>query len=826
MTDETSDRMLRAALRYAALGWYVFPLQTTGDVKEPHGMLGKPGGHNRASIDPDELRAWWKASPTSGIGLNLARSGLIAVDTDPRAGGNETIARLEKARGPLPSAIVSETGGGGDHRLFLAPPDLRSAPGRLGPPKGGVDLKYNGYIVLPPSLWAGKGPDGRFAPPSARYRWRTGCDPFGFALNLLGPIPAWTLSSGSETAPRIGPADDEDVFREDTPVVGLTTEEMQSHLALIPNTGDDELDYDDWTGVLAGIFHETGGSNEGRALALEFSQRSMKHLPEDFDKKWPSFNIEGKGRAPITFRFVLKLANDRKKIIEAVAVKDLETAIMEAADVGELKAAATRAKTIELDPLFRNVIMNQIRKRYKLITGDMLSITDARSLVRYEDPEVRELPSWLRGWVYCTLDDKFFRVGTNESITTRAFNAANNIHMLSRKELLEGRANPETQASDAALNRYQVPKVHGRMYLPGEESEFIFQGSRWLNTYTDVSVPPMPEALTSADRAAIRRVEEHFAMLIPDPGELRLVLSWFAYIVQTLKRPNWALCIQGPEGNGKSFIGAMMGAVLGSENVNVIFANTIQSSDFNSWAEGSLLNIIEEVKQHSQNRHLILDRLQVLVTNDVIEIHKKNVNPYNAVNTAALCLFTNHRDALPISAGDTRYFLTASRLQTKEEVQAFKTANPDYFSLLFDCVNDHAPALRHWLMSLTLAPGFNPLARAPHSIEHDHAVRLNTSDMYSVVQDILRAGADPALSRGLVDMTKLKDAITQAGEMVPYGRALSTVLTGLGYSHLGRFKVGGAYGHFWTARLDLFPQDEGSRAHAIRTIFADPLGGL
>ncbi len=139
--SETKDRMLRAALRYADLGWYVFPLRTDQDVKEPHPMLGETGGHNKASVDPETIKAWWRRSPSAGIGLNLAKSGLIAPDIDPRDGGYETMARLEAQHGPVRSEVVNMTGGGGEHRLFLAPRGLlpmaqgrgplRRQPGRL-----------------------------------------------------------------------------------------------------------------------------------------------------------------------------------------------------------------------------------------------------------------------------------------------------------------------------------------------------------------------------------------------------------------------------------------------------------------------------------------------------------------------------------------------------------------------------------------------------------------------------------------------------------------------------------------------------------------------
>ncbi len=638
-------------------------------------------------------------------------------------------------------------------------------------------------------------------------------------------IPAWCLHA-SETRVRTGEHDPDDVFRDVAQKMGFTIEEMTADLALLPNSGDEEFSYDDWVNVLAGIYHETDGSPEGRDLALEWSERSLKHDAEKFTKSWTSLNIDGKDKAPVTFRFAHKHAQEKRKTAEAATVKDLKQRIADTADVGALRAVAADVKRTDMDPLFRTDLTNAIRARYKAFTGDLLPVSQARDMVRYEAPNAKEIPEWLQPWVYCTQDDRFYRRRSFEAITARAFNGLNNVHMLSRQEKLEGRAMPETTASDAAQNRYEIPKVHGRMYLPGEDEIFTFQGSDWLNTFFSTSQPAVPETLTPADRAAIRLVDAHFDMLVPDPRERALVQSWLAYIVQELKRPNWAICMQGPEANGKSFIGSMMGAVLGSENVRIMFAQTIQESPFNSWAEGSLLNVIEEVKQHSQNRHTILDRLQVPISNNVVEIHKKNMSPYNAWNTAGYLLLTNHRDAIPIGAGDTRYFMTASRHQTPWAVEDFKTANPDYFNRLFDLLNSHAGALRHWLLNYPISPEFNPVSRAPKSQEHDHAVDLARSDSHDAIRDLIQVNGHPALSLVLLDATLLAEKLSEDGTPAPHPRAIHQTLLSLGFHSLGRFRVNGSEKRrFWSTTPEVFSRDVAYRQAQIVTKL-DPCQGL
>lgn len=63
---------------------------------------------------------------------------------------------------------------------------------------------------------------------------------------------------------------------------------LRSALAAIPNDGEQELGYDQWRNIIFGIHAETGGSDDGLALAHEFSMRSGKYDPEFLDNRvWP-----------------------------------------------------------------------------------------------------------------------------------------------------------------------------------------------------------------------------------------------------------------------------------------------------------------------------------------------------------------------------------------------------------------------------------------------------------------------------------------------------------------------------------------------------------
>jgi len=107
---------------------------------------------NDATTDPAMVSRWWALWPEANIGLNLKTAGLVVVDCDrhdPAVDGVENFKRLLEKLGlaDLKTACVM-TGGGGQHWYFRLPSAVQFK-GALGP---GIDIKANGYVILPPSV--------------------------------------------------------------------------------------------------------------------------------------------------------------------------------------------------------------------------------------------------------------------------------------------------------------------------------------------------------------------------------------------------------------------------------------------------------------------------------------------------------------------------------------------------------------------------------------------------------------------------------------------------------------------------------------------------
>jgi hypothetical protein len=129
------------AVSYAEKGWSVFPC----DPRSKRPLT--PHGHLDASREPAQLQAWWARWPRANIGAAIPDA-LLIIDIDPRNGGS--LVALEALTGPLPETltVLSGRGDGGHHLSFRRPPGgiVRTRLPR------GIDLKTNGYTIVPPSL--------------------------------------------------------------------------------------------------------------------------------------------------------------------------------------------------------------------------------------------------------------------------------------------------------------------------------------------------------------------------------------------------------------------------------------------------------------------------------------------------------------------------------------------------------------------------------------------------------------------------------------------------------------------------------------------------
>ncbi|MGW5006638.1 bifunctional DNA primase/polymerase [Streptomyces parvulus] len=160
-----SDDLMRVALAAAQRGWHVFPLRPGTKRPALHGESACPrtgpctGGHrkweDRATTDPDRIRAAWERAPFN-VGIATGPSGLLVVDldvpktnssTDAPCGAATFKALCERTGQAVPCTRTVRTASGGQHLYFTAPAAVRlhNTAGTLAPL---VDTRaWGGYVV-------------------------------------------------------------------------------------------------------------------------------------------------------------------------------------------------------------------------------------------------------------------------------------------------------------------------------------------------------------------------------------------------------------------------------------------------------------------------------------------------------------------------------------------------------------------------------------------------------------------------------------------------------------------------------------------------------
>lgn len=596
--------------------------------------------------------------------------------------------------------------------------------------------------------------------------------------------------------------DADNPFVEDTAPIIIGDDELRNRLLLIPHPED----YDEWIRIGMALYHQFDGEESGLKFWHDWAESADNYDAEALDRRWEGFAVDGKKRAPITARYIIRLSQEAVASTTAELTLKLHTAFLSAKDIGEWDKAKALAREAEIDGLARASLAQTAKERRDAITGTKTPLAEVKKAIAFLPKKTEKTPKWCTPWVYDTSDDRFYHTALKIATTQQGFNAMYDRSAMTKKDVLDGKASPSSTASALALNLFRIATVNGRRYAPGRDAIFHEADGTFANTYPEHEIPAKPEKVTPRDKRNIERVRRHIAHLLADEREQRMLLDWLAWVVQNPgKHANYAIVLQGVQGDGKTFFAEMMRAVMGVSNVTMLNAHILHS-DFTDWAEGQCLACIEEVRLiNDKNKYEITNRVKPFITNNIIEVHPKGKPIRNVRNTTSYLLFTNYRDALPIDDTDRRYLCLFSRWQRKDQIEAFLADNEDYYINLYASIEESPGALRQWLLQHEQAPEFNPLGNAPDTGARRFMIRQAKPEFIQQVDDILAENNVPELSHELLDVTFLCDYMLSIGLDFPPPKTLSAMLQRDGYDLLGRLRDGDAgLRTFWSKKSELF----------------------
>ena len=276
MNIQTESR-LDYALKYAQIGWPVLPLHWIAKQKC---SCGKPDcnsqgkhpltkhGVKDASLDINIISAWFLKYPLANIGIATGKvSGVLALDIDPRHGGDDSLDIIVKENGRVPDNVFAITGSKGKHYLFKYPEKNGRCSTNLW---RGIDTRGdNGYIVVEPSNHIS----------GDEYFWDAEANPLEGAR--LPDAPDWLLNRLSDNQnpkidePQAAQLKDREVKR------------IRKAFSYIP-AGD----RDQWYKVGMAL-HATNAGDQAFGLWCEWSEQSDKFNLKDQRRVWDSFKPTG-----------------------------------------------------------------------------------------------------------------------------------------------------------------------------------------------------------------------------------------------------------------------------------------------------------------------------------------------------------------------------------------------------------------------------------------------------------------------------------------------------------------------------------------------------
>ena len=600
-------------------------------------------------------------------------------------------------------------------------------------------------------------------------------------------------------------------------VENITLQDARAALKFI----DPDVSYPEWLEMAAALRHQFPLEEEDAAYELfdEWSATGTKYVSkEDTRAKWDSLRPNPRNRVPVTIRTLLQRAATAgwdSGQVKARCYKATRQWIIEHADEDGIQVLLTEGlRQIAATPLLtaseEEALLQEIgavARKVKMKIGlaslrrDLRRMKVAATAVKASKART---PDWAKGMCYVSRLNEFLRPSIYEQLSPEALDSVYGNQLLpTEDELKEGgdssicaRGKPTIRPRDFLLNIVNIPRAYDVIYDPRQFNDtFIVQeGKTFVNTYTRTHPEPDLLRMDEAGELFLR----HLHNLIAEDDYARILLDFLAYLVQHPgAKVRWAVLLQGAQGCGKTFLAEAMKAVLGRGHVAPIDNEAIRGQ-WNDWAYGHQLVVVEEVRVAGQNRHEIMNRLKPLISNDMICINQRFRDSRNVENSANYVLFTNHHDALALSSGDRRYFVLKSKLQTRQQVHAL---GPHYFEGLFAMLRDNAAGLRAWFEHYEISKDFCPDGHAPETVYLQQLVADTASDVQAALRETIEDSLHPLVRPDLVSSTILRQLIQEAGTPCA-PQQLARVLRDEGWARAGRFPLDDEARHYLWVRAD------------------------
>lgn len=193
--------------------------------------------------------------------------------------------------------------------------------------------------------------------------------------------------------------------------------------------------------------------------------------------------------------------------------------------------------------------------------------------------------------------------------------------------------------------------VRDTVFIPTGDMFVQMQGHSMWNLYAPSEINPVAEV----DINKIKPFIEHMEYMFPNKRDREVFWDWMAMTVQRPEiRIPWAPLIISSQGVGKGFIYYCLSKILGTHNCEQILPDRLESQ-FNSFMDGSVLILIDEMKHGS--RYNVADKLKSYISEQTIEINEKGRKEKTRQIFCNFLIFTNHDNSTFIEEDDRRFWV-------------------------------------------------------------------------------------------------------------------------------------------------------------------------
>ena len=618
-------------------------------------------------------------------------------------------------------------------------------------------------------------------------------NPDGDAFQLFDII-ADADSSLAEAPP--GPADGQlgelEYLR--APLEGVTLKDAEEALGVL----DPDMGMQQWIEVGAALKHQFD-SKEAYQLWDAWSSKGKKYVDAEETKyRWDTLKAQPLDRTPVTIRSLFKSAQARGWTNPTLAKTQ------HASCLAWIKSPARSAEEL-LDQGAKRIAkigptMGQLEKKTLMVAlKDTLGARDvplplpdikrAVHQLELEAARTTGIPPWAKGLCYVTALNVFYRPMTDRRFAPEVLDLMYTLPQIGEDKPMQPRHYLTQIAS--------CPQVENLLYDPskGEKRFFSVDNVPYVNTYRPSYAAP---DLARADEAG-EVLWQHICHLVAEEEYRKLLVDVLAYPVQHPgKKIRWATLLQSTQGAGKTALAVTLSAVLGRRNVKKVSASAVMEGQHNDWAYGAQVVVIEEVRIVGHNRYSVMDKLKPCISDDDIPLHVKFESHRTVENITNYLMFTNYQDALAIQDDDRRYFVLASPVQRREQIEAM--GGPRYFTRLFNMIRDNAGGLRAWLQQWKFSPLFEPDGRAPVTPYLSQLAENAATPLAAAVRHCIEDQPHPLVQDDLLSLGCLRGALDSSHLADFSDQALAAVLRELGWEKFNRCMIDGAKHQIWTKR--------------------------